>query len=236
MKKIIFTGGNGRFGKVLKKYNFKDSFYFPNKKDLNITSIRSIERYLKKTKAKYLIHAAALSRPMSIHEKDIAESIRLNIIGTSNVVIACKKYSVKLIYFSTNYVYPGIKGNYSESDPIKPINNYALSKLGGEAAVKMYENSLILRICMTEKPFVHKKAFKDVEMNFLFHEDLAKNLIKLIKHKGIINVGGPTKTVYEFAKKNNKKIIPIKAKKIFGKNYPTKQSMNVKRYKNIIKN
>ena len=236
MNKIIFTGGSGRFGKVLKKYYLKDSFYFPNKKDLNITSIRSIERYLKKTKAKYLIHAAALSRPMSIHEKDIAKSIRLNIIGTSNVVIACKKYSVKLIYFSTNYVYPGIKGNYSESDPIKPINNYALSKLGGEAAVKMYENSLILRICMTEKPFVHKKAFNDVEMNFLFHEDLAKNLIKLIKHKGIINVGGPTKTVYEFAKKNNKKIIPIKAKKIFGKNYPTKQSMNVKRYKNIIKN
>jgi len=236
MKKIIFTGGNGRFGKVLQKYNFKDNLYFPNKKDLNITSIKSIERYLKKTKAKYLIHAAALSRPMSIHEKDIAESIKLNIIGTSNVVIACKKYSVKLIYFSTNYVYPGIKGNYSESDPVKPINNYALSKLGGEAAVKMYKNSLILRICMTEKPFVHKKAFKDVEMNFLFHEDLAKNLIKLIKHKGIINVGGSTKTVYEFAKKNNKKIIPIKAKKIFGKNFPRKQSMNVKKYKKIINN
>ena len=53
MKKIIFTGGNGRFGKILQTYNFKDRFYFPNKKDLNITSIKSIERYLKKTKAKF---------------------------------------------------------------------------------------------------------------------------------------------------------------------------------------
>ena len=37
-----------------------------------------------------------------------------------------------------------------------------------------YKNSLILRICMTEKPFVHKKAFKDVLMNFMYHEELAK--------------------------------------------------------------
>ncbi len=236
MKKIVFTGGNGRFGKVLQTSSLRDKFYFPQKKELNITDIKSIEKYLKKTKAKYLIHAAGLSRPMKIHDENITESIRLNIIGTCNVVIACKKHSVKLIYFSTNYVYPGLKGNYKEEDPVNPINNYALSKFGGETAVKMYKNSLILRICMTEKPFVHKKAFKDVEMNFLFHEELSKNLIKLIDYKGIINVGGPTETVYDFAKKNNKKIIPIKAKKIFGKNYPTKQSMNVKKFKKIIKN
>ena len=48
--------------------------------------------------------------------KNIIKSITLNIIGTSNIVIACKNLSVKLIYFSTNYVYPGKKGNYSESD------------------------------------------------------------------------------------------------------------------------
>ena len=58
-------------------------------------------------------------------------------------------------YFSTGYVYQGIKGNYSETDPVKPFNNYGLSKLAGECAVSMYKNSLILRICMTEKPFIH---------------------------------------------------------------------------------
>ena len=31
-------------------------------------------------------------------------------------------------------------------------------KLGGECAVQMYKNSLIVRLCMTEKPFIHKKA------------------------------------------------------------------------------
>ena len=47
----------------------------------------------------------------------------------------------------------------------------------------MYENSLILRICMTEKPFIHKEAFSDVDMNFIFHRSLAKNLLYLIDKK-----------------------------------------------------
>ena len=106
-----------------------------------------------------MIHSAALSRPMSIHDKNIEESISTNIIGTSNIVKICSQEKIKLIYFSTNYVYPGIKGNYKEDDPILPINKYAISKFGGECAVQMYDNSLILRICMTEKPFVHKNGF-----------------------------------------------------------------------------
>ena len=141
-----------------------------------------------------------------------------------------------LIYFSTNYVYPGTKGNYSEDDPVLPINNYAISKLGGECAVQMYKNSLILRICMTEKPFVHKVAFNDVEMNFMFHEDLAKNLLKLINKKGIIKIGGQKQIVYKFAKQSNNKVKPISAKKMLGKKFPLKQSMNIKKYLKTLKN
>ena len=87
---------------------------------------------------------------------------------------------------------------------------------------------------MTEKPFVHKKAFNDVEMNFMYHEDFAKYLLKLINHKGIINVGGPTKIVYDFAKKTNKNVSSMSAKKKFGKKYPLKQSMNLSKLKKII--
>ena len=125
----------------------------------------------------------------------------------------CKKYNIKLIYFSTGYVYEGVKGNYSENDPVKPFNNYGLSKLGGECAVAMYSNSLILRITMTEKPFLHKKAYSNLKSNFMFHEDLVKILPKILSQKGVLNVGGKSQSVYSFAKKNNKNVKNTKAKK-----------------------
>ena len=45
-------------------------------------------------------------------------------------------------------------------------------------AVQMYKNSLILRMCMTEKPFVHKSAYANMKTNFIFHEDIIPNLKK----------------------------------------------------------
>ena len=59
---------------------------------------------------------------------------------------------------------------------------------------------------MTEKPFIHKFAL-DVNTNFMFHEDVVKILFKLINKTGIINIGGPKMSVYNFAKKENKKVI-----------------------------
>ena len=60
---------------------------------------------------------------------------------------------------------------------------YSWSKLGGECAVQMYQNSLIIRLCMTEKPFVHSKAYANVKLNFIFQEDAAKLLLKIIKKR-----------------------------------------------------
>ena len=234
-KKIVFTGGTGRFAQEFKNIKTNYKVYFPKRNQLNLDDLNSIKKYLKKIKPKYLIHAAALSRPMKVHDENIIKSINTNIIGTANIVKACCEDNIKLIYFSTNYVYPGKKGNYQESDPVLPINKYAISKFGGECSVQMYKNSLILRICMTEKPFIHKQAFSDVEMNFIFHENLAQNLFKLIDKKGIINVGGKKQTVFKFARKFNKNIEKISARKIFGKNYPLMQSMNIDLYKKIIK-
>jgi dTDP-4-dehydrorhamnose reductase len=230
--KIVITGGQGRFANTLKKSTLKLNLIYPNKRQLNVLSVFSIKKYLKKYKPKYLIHCAALSRPMDIHDKNISKSIDLNIIGTSNIVKICSQLNIKLIYFSTGYVYPGIKGNYKETDPVLPINNYAWSKLGGECAVAMYENSLILRITMCEKPFLHKKAFHDIETNFMYHQDLVKVLPKILDKFGVINVGGKIQTVYQFAKLSNKNIKKISGKKLF----PPKPSMNISKLRKFIKN
>ena len=233
-KKILVTGGNGRFAKILKENNNKLNLFFVSKKECNILDIKSIQKIFKKIKPSIILHCAGLSRPMQTHEKNISKSIDLNIIGTANVTKVCEKNNIKLVYFSTGYVYEGTKGNYSETDPVKPFNNYGLSKLGGECAVSMYKNSLILRITMTEKPFLYKKAFSNLKTNYMFHEDLVKMLPKLINRKGIINVGGKTQSVYSFAKFQDKSIKKIKAKQ--NDLMPLNQTMNLTKLKKILKN
>ena len=229
MPRVIVTGSEGRFGKILKKLNNK--FIYRDKKQLNILSVNSIAKNLKKYKPTHILHLAGLSRPMNIHDQNINKSIELNIIGTCNLVKEASKIGTKIIYLSTSYVYPGGEGNYSEEDPVKPWNNYSWSKLGGECAVQMYKNSLIIRLCMTEKPFLHTKAYANVKSNFIFQEDAAKIILKILNKKGIINVGGPSQTIYNFAKKNSKKI-----KKIFSKGeFPKRTDMNLKKLQKIFK-
>ena len=234
-KNIIITGGSGRFGAHLKKTKSSHRLFFPNKKDLNILKPKSIENYLKSKKADIVIHLAGLSRPMDIHNKKIEKSIDLNIIGTANVTKICSKKNVKLIYFSTNYVYPGTKGNYVENDPLLPVNNYAWSKLGGEASVQLYKNSLILRVCMTEKPFVHDKAFANVKTSFMYHDDVSKILFKLLNKKGIVNLGGKSQFIFDFAKKDKKNVKKIFLKKKDNLGMPFDSSLNINKLKKILK-
>jgi len=233
-KKILVTGGNGRFAKILKKNNRVLNLYFADKIECNILKFNSIIEIIKKVKPKVILHTAGLSRPMSMHEQNISKSIDLNIIGTANLVKACEKFNIKLIYFSTGYVYEGKTGNYREIDPVKPFNNYGLSKLGGECSVSMYKNSLILRITMTEKPFAYKKAYSNLISNYMFHEDLVRILPKIINQKGILNIGGKSQSVYDFAKIQNNLVKKIKLNKNLSK-IPLRQDMNINKLKKIIK-
>ena len=234
-KKIVITGGSGRFGTHLKQQKSKNILYFPNKKELNILNLKNIHKYLKKIKPDVLIHLAGLSRPMIEHNVNIKRSIDLNIIGTANITKVCSDLKIKLVYFSTNYVYPGVKGNYNEKDPVLPVNNYAWSKLGGEASVQLYKNSLILRVSMTEKPFIHDKAFGNVKTSFMFHDDVSKILFKVIDQKGIINIGGKSQFVYDFAKKNNPNVKKIYLNKNLKKIMPKDSSINISKLKKILK-
>jgi dTDP-4-dehydrorhamnose reductase len=234
-KKIVVTGGSGRFAASLKKIKSKYNFVYPKSDQLNITNIKSIKNYLKKEKPKSVLHLAGLSRPMNEHEKNISKSISLNIIGTCNLVNICSQLNIKLIYFSTSYVYPGKKGNYKETDAVLPWNNYAWSKLGGECAVQMYKNSLVLRVCMTEKPFLHKKAFANVKLNFIFHDEFANIFIKILHKKGTINIGGQSKTVYNFAKKYNSNVKKMFVKKNQLNSFPLNPYMNLSKLNKILK-
>jgi len=72
MKKIIITGGNGRFASELKKIKTNYKLIFLTKNELDILKPKSISNAIKKFKPKYIIHLAGLSRPLHDHEKEIS--------------------------------------------------------------------------------------------------------------------------------------------------------------------
>ena len=84
---------------------------------------------------------------------------------------------------------------------------------------------------MTEKPFTHKSAFTNVKTNFIYHDQFAKIFIKVIHCKGVLNIGGKTQTIYDFAKKNKKNILKKKSKG----QLPLNISMSLKKLNNLMK-
>ena len=237
MKTVLVSGGDGKFAKELQKYSGRlhdCNVLLPPKKAMNVEDFDQVDYMLDMIKPDYFIHAAALTRPMSLHEENPHTSVATNIVGTSNVVLACMKHEVKLIYISTDYVYPGNRGNYSENDPLLPFTKYGWSKLGGECAVHIYDNSLILRMCMANKPFPHKNALADVTKSFIYDDDAAKITLQLMDEMGIINVGGRAETVYEFARRENPDVGKTFLKDVEDVAMGVDSSMDVSKLKGIV--
>lgn len=233
--KIIISGGDGNLPKKILKHNTNFKIITLCKKEMDVYNLKDVLYQIKKEKPDYFIHSGALTRPMIIHEKNPELSIKTNIIGTSNVVIACLKYNVKLIYISTDCVYEGIDGDYNEEEGVKPFNNYGWSKLGGECSVMLYPNSLIFRLGMLTNPFPHKKALADMKKSLLFDDEISKIILSLIDETGIINIGGEPQSVHDFVSRTQPEIEKIYLKDIHDVRMPSNSTMNITRMKNLMK-
>ena len=162
------------------------------------------------------------------------KSINLNIIGTANVVLVCMKYKVKQIYLSTDYVYPGIDGDYNEEDYLNPFTKYGWSKLGGECSVRLYDNHLILRMAMNKRPFPHPKALVDMKKSLMYIDDAAKVVLQLLNESGTINVGGKSQSVYDFVRETSTDVGKISLEDIDDVNMATDCSMNTTKMRSLI--
>ena len=234
MKKILISGGNGEFAKQLQKYNTEFKILNPSKINMDIRNIEDVDFWISESKPDYFIHAGALTRPMVVHEDNPEESIKTNIIGTSNVVLSCMKHKTKLIYISTDYVYEGKDGEYKETDSVKPFTKYGWSKLGGECSVKLYDNHLILRVSMNKYPFPHPKALVDMKKSLMYIDEAAVITLKLLDKKGTINIGGKSQSVYNFVKETNSNIGKIYLDDINDVNMAKDCSMNISKMEKII--
>jgi len=204
---VILVSGDGKLANALVKLSTDDLQIIKlPKKIMDITDEYMVSEVIKNYMTqpnfpKYFIHTAALTKPMSINDRNPIMSLTTNIVGTANVAKICHKYGIKFIYISTDFVYDS-EDKVNEESSLKPMNKYGWSKLGGECVTKLIPDSLILRCSLCDIPFRHKMAFDDVYRSSITHKDVADIILKVKDKTGVINVGGEYQSVYDFVSKH----------------------------------
>ena len=139
---MILVTGNGRLAKELEKLSTDTlPIITLSRREMDITNEYMVSDVIKKFMIKpdfpkYLIHTAALTKPMDVNDRNPIMSMDTNVVGTANVAKVCSKYGIKFIYISTDFVY-GDSSLVDENSEVKPSNNYGWSKLGGECIAKL---------------------------------------------------------------------------------------------------
>jgi dTDP-4-dehydrorhamnose reductase len=118
------------------------------------------------------------------------------------VVRLCRTLDARLVYISTAYVFRGDRGQYREDDEVLPVNKYAWSKLGGECAARLYDNSLIIRTSFGPDEFPYPKAFADQWTSRQSVSVAARDILRAVESglTGVLHVGGPRRSVLEYAR------------------------------------
>jgi dTDP-4-dehydrorhamnose reductase len=197
--RILFTGGSGLLGSEFER--ILPDINYPSSSEFNVADYKMMEEWIRGKDISMLIHAAAFTSPPRI-DKDPLKALETNIVGTANVVKLCMLNEIRLVYISTDYVFNGEKGNYREDDPVFPVNKYAWSKLGGECAARMHDNSLIIRTTFGPNVFPYEKAFIDQWTSRESVRVITGLIAGLIDKDvtGVVHACGERKTVFEFAR------------------------------------
>ena len=138
--KILVTGANGMLGQDLCPI-LEDVGAFVIETDvdtLDITNSEVVQQALTDIRPDLVIHCAAYTN-VDKAEEDIETTTKINTAGTENLAKTCGALGITLIYISTDYVFDGNGTTPLTPDcATNPINNYGLTKLQGEEAVKKH--------------------------------------------------------------------------------------------------
>lgn len=172
--KVLFTGGSGLLGREVRK--LRPDWKYPGHEVFDIADPLG----LVPVRYNVVIHAAAATSPPKVDEEPLVAA-ETNIVGTCRMVDLADRCGARLIYISTDYVFPGNAGCYGTDDALYPVNKYAWSKLGGECAVRMYDRGLIVRGSFGPVPFPYDKAFVDSFTSRLPVTEFARRLVEIVE-------------------------------------------------------
>lgn len=196
MARILITGGSGMVGSYVNSVFSDSDCILTDVDSLDIRDHSEVMNSVKKIKPDIILHLAAAT-DVDKCELDSDWAIKINVTGTGNIVSACKKYGIALVFLSSGAVFDGLKLQpYVENDLTNPLNVYGKTKLSGEGIIKSgLENYLIIRAGWMigggkkDVKFVGKiveKMFKSDSINVVNDKfgslTYAKNLLFSIKN------------------------------------------------------
>lgn len=149
MLNILVTGSNGQLGSEFKELSteYEYTFFFTCKDELDIAIADAVETFIQKNNINAIINCAAYTA-VDKAESDEKTANTINHLAVKTLAELSKKYNLKLIHISTDYVFDGTNHKpYIETDTTNPTSAYGKTKLLGEQ-VLLYvnpKNSLIIR-------------------------------------------------------------------------------------------
>lgn len=232
MEKILITGVSGFLGwnlaQTLRHHYHVYGTYLDHQIPIpaveliafDFTQLDKIEKLLEVLQPQAIVHAAAFSNP-DLCETQHKEALTLNTLATKQIARAANRFGSKLIYVSTDLVFDGEKGHYTEADSPAPINYYGKTKYLGELEVTnhssyyailrfsvLYGRGTGVALNLFETLEQHAKRglpmrlFTDQYRTPLFIGDAVRAVERFLCEKslkGLFHLGGPDRmSRYEF--------------------------------------
>lgn len=163
MKSLLITGGTGLLGghlveRAMSGWDVYSTFFrsvppagttFAKAARLDVKNGKEVQALFSEISPSVIIHTAAMTG-MDMCALNKREAWETNVEGTEHLVTAAERVNARLVYLSTDLVFQGDAGNYSESDSASPACYYGETKLEGEKVIsEISSNYCIARIALS---------------------------------------------------------------------------------------